>query len=628
MKAAYFLIYILILPIFNLLGQTAGEVNFGSSTFLIHKNLFHLKDSTYKINIVKAIELQKAGKFSLLKSKTIRQEFGLNTAPRWFYFQINSAENREMMLQLEYNNIDQLELFEVKNNQIKSLGLTGDVYNFSQRPYINNNYVFPINLTKGQPAQYFLYINQPNSILSFTIELLPKYKFTERDHRQYLTWGIFIGIICIVLVVNLVMWLATKDRIYIWYSLYVHFMTMHLFADAGLAFQYLWPNSPVINSYHPVYLYIWLGLIVQVKFMRKFIHQTAQNSRVYQILNWFRYFVLLCLLAVFVIRLSGWAYGNVHLFQSIAFISSMFVPAIFLLTMISLFERRHDRELLVKYYGWAVILQFVGYMFVAFVTYLQTANLKHSLPFDLLSYIIIGSILLFDILFFSFGLAFRYKNSIKNNQKLALQLVNAKQVTQQKVIMALENDRKRLAQDLHDDLGATLSTAKGYLSMLYRGSGSNNLAQSTNILDEVSSEMRSISHLLMPKAFANIGLKNAIEESIHKIQRENTNFEFITFGETIKLDEQIEIIIFRIVTEIFGIINANTSANEVQVQLVYHADNLIIMIEHNGTYTYTSGQLFKNIYAKSEFIKADFLIENNQNGHTLILKIDLPKKLM
>ncbi len=620
MKYFFYTFISLSIWLFESFGQPKYLFVGDSPPFDIHKNLFHFKDSVGNIDIKKAIELQKNGRFIQLKSKTIRQEFGFNTSARWFYFKLNASQNSQLMLELEYNNMDHLELFEVKKNKISSLGKTGDIYNFNERPYTNNNYVFPIQLAANDSAEYYLFINQPNSILSFTIELMPRKLFMKRDRQEYLIWGIYIGIICLVMMVNLVMWLATKDKIYIWYTLYIHFMTMHLFADAGLAFQYLWPKNPVLNSYHPVYLYIWLGLMVQVIFMRNFIHQTAQNSKVYHWLNWFRYIVMACFGAVILVRFSNWPLANIYLFKSIAFISSLFVPIIFIFTMLSLYERRHEREVLVKYYGWAVTIQFIGYLFVAFVTYIQATNINYSLPFDILSYITIGSILLFDILFFSFGLSFRYKYSLEKNQKLALEIAKNKQASQQKIIVALENERKRLSQDLHDDLGATLSTAKGYLSKIYRDYPTENIAASIKNIDQASDELRSISHQLMPNNFEKIGLVKALEESINKASSK-VDFEFISMGNEMKFSTQTEMLIFGMASDIISFISRKTTATQATVQLIYHELELILSIEYNGEAIDKWNENSENLHTKALFIKAKLLLDNTLEGKSIFLKI-------
>jgi two-component system, sensor histidine kinase LadS len=621
-KASISLFSFLIICISNI--YLFAETGIYTQSYQIHKNLSHLKDSSNTIDISKAIQLQKLGEFEHLKSKTNRQEFGYNTAAHWFYFQLKSSEKTELMLELEYNNMDHLELFEVKNGIKKKISKAGDIYPFSLRPYSNNNYVFPIQLRANELSEYYLFINPPNSIFSFTIELSNRAKFTENDRREYILWGIYIGIICIVMVVNLVMWLVTRDKIYIWYTLFIHFMTMHLFADAGLAFQYLWPNKPEINAFHPVYLYIWLGLIMQVIFMQKFINQNAKNSKVYYVLKWFRLFVLACFVGVILVRISGWNLGNTYLFKSIATMSAIFVPIVFVLSMISLYERRNESEILVKYYGWAVFIQFFGYMFVAFITYIQATNINFTLPFDILSYIIIGSVLLFDILFFSFGLSYRYKLSLKKNQKMALQLIDEKQKTQLKIIDAFTEERRRLSQDLHDEIGATLSTAKGYLSMLYRQSPNDFLAKSTEILDKASQDIRSISHQLMPNNFEEIGLAAAISESINKLNNSEV-FQFVTMGTPKKLNPQSEVLLFSMTTDILAKIQSQITENEIIVQLIYHENELNLSFEYTAKLAYLFDENHKNLFIKTSFLKGFLNIDSYKNNHSIMLTVPFEK---
>lgn len=614
-------ILIVTISISKLYGFDVLQLTGQTEAAQIYKYLYHFEDTNGQISIHDAIVKQAHGKFQKLQSPTQRQEFGMNKHPRWFYFKLKTEEPTEQMLEIEYNNIDELELFEVKNGKIYSKGKTGDIFSYSQRPFQNNNYVFPIALDGQEEAAYYLRINQPHTILSFTIELTPRQVFLTTDRREYALWGMFIGVISIVLLVNMVMWLSTKDKIYIWYTLYVHFITMHLFADAGLAFQYLWNQAAWVNSFHPVYLYIWLGMIAQIRFMQLFIHQYAHNSKMYHWLKWFRFLVLACLVSVLLSRLVNWPISEEHLFKSITLISSLFVPVVFILTLLSLYEKRHQAEKLVKYYGWAIVIQFLGYLFVALVTFNQSTNQFLKLPFDILSYIIIGSILLIDILFFSFGLAFRYRSSLAANEKLNLELVQNRQEAQQKVIAALEDEQKRLAQDLHDDIGATLSTAKAYLSMLARKKPELNLQVYAEKLDAAGSELRELSHQLMPRAIDHGGLPAAIAESIHKVGG-TCRFNFIHLGTIMVLSAQINYLFFKIAHEIIVAIAKKSSATEATVQLIQNSQSLDLLIEHDGSYENDIEEYFIDIKDKAMYINALVNIDKYENGFTILVSLD------
>ncbi len=588
--------------------------------------LYHLVDPTGQIDITKAIQLQKDGKFTASFTPTSRQDFGYNTDFHWLYFALTSPEKSDLMLEIEYANLDYVELFEVKNGKITPLGLSGDRFQFRQRPYTNNNYVFPIRLQAGEKAQYFLMLDQPHAILSFFIKLWHRSDFLRIDREEYMLWGIYVGIICIVMIMNLVMLLATKDWIYLWYSLYLHFMTMHLFSDAGLGFQYLWSDFPKINAYAPVYLYVWAAMIAQTTFMQYFIQQTRRNSRVFWWINTFKIMVAMALVAAIGIPLFEVKGREEYMYKIVSQTTSYLVPIIVVLTVISLYERRHEREQLVRYYGYALIVQFLGYSTVAFINFCQTQG--WALPFDVETYVIIGLTVLLDIVFFTYGLAHRYSNFRRNNQRLELALLKTRQETQQRMIDSLEEERRRLAQDLHDDIGATLSTAKAYLSVLRRKEPTQALLQSQRLLDQAADELRTISHQLMPKHFDKIGLAKAVEETIRKVSGSQTQFEFVSMGEVKKLDTQTEMLIFSIATEWVRTIQKQGLATEATVQLIYHKELLNLSVEDNGQPIDANGKTaadLSNLRAKAAFLKADLLIDSNRYGSSIMLSVPIPQ---
>jgi signal transduction histidine kinase len=591
--------------------------------FQLRNHLYHLEDTTGQIDILQALQLQKQGKFSESFSSTTRQDFGYNTSFHWLFFELEAVNDASLMLEIEYANIDHIELFEVKaNGQISSLGLSGDRFKYTQRPFVNNNYVFPIRLKAHEKAKYFLLLDQRNAILSFFIRLWNRPAFLQTDREEYFVWGGFIGGICIIWVINLVMLLITKDWIYFWYSMYGHCMTMHLFSDAGLGFQYLWPTFPIINQYDPVYLYIWAAMIAQVTFMQYFIHQNRHNSRIFWWNNAFKILLTVALIAAIGIHFFDVIGKEAYMYKMVSKATSYFVIAIVILTAISLYERWYEQEKMVRYYGYALVIQFLGYMVVAAINFCQSEG--WALPFDIETYVIIGITVLFDTIFFSYGLAHRYNLFQLKNKALELNLLQAQQIGQQRVIEALEYERRRLAQDLHDDVGATLSTAKGYLSVLNRKETTPKLLQAQLLLDEAAEELRMISHQLMPKHFDKIGLAKAIEETVRKVSTDKLYVQFMCIGQTQKLTTETETLIFRMVNELVRNVQKHAQATEATVQLAYHDTFLNLIVEDNGTGFNTrqgEGVGLRNIRTKAEYLNAELAIDTSEHGTSVILTI-------
>ncbi|MFN8345931.1 MAG: 7TM-DISM domain-containing protein [Spirosomataceae bacterium] len=596
-----------------------------SDEFFLRNHLYHWEDPTGQADITKVIQLQKQEKFTESFSSTTRQDFGYSTSFHWLFFELNSLSSANLMLEIEYANIDHIELYEVKNNgRIRSLGLAGDRFKHAQRPFMNNNYVFPIRLQPNEKAKYFLLLDQQNAILSFFIRLWNRPAFLKTDREEYFLWGAFIGGICIIWVITLVMLLVTKDWIYFWYGIYGHCMTMHLFSDAGLGFQYLWPDHPIINQYDPVYLYIWVAMIAQVTFMQYFIHQNRHNSRVFWWNIAFKILLSLALAAAVGVHLLALPHKETYMYQAVSQATSGFVLLLVVLTAVSLYERRHEQEKMIRYYTYALLIQFLGYMTVAAINYCQSQG--WPLPFDVETYVIIGATVLFDTVFFSYGLAHRYNLFRLRNKTLEINLLQEQQIGQQRVIEALEYERRRLAQDLHDGIGATLSTAKGYLSVLNRKASTPDLLLAQQVLDEAADELRTISHQLMPKHFEKIGLAKAVEETVRKVANEQLHFQFVCIGQTQKLAAETETLLFRMVNELVRNVQKHAQATEATVQLAYHDTFLNLIVEDNGTgfdLNQEEGAGLRNLRTKAEYINAELSIDTGRHGTSVILTVPL-----
>ncbi|WP_221307443.1 sensor histidine kinase [Rhabdobacter roseus] len=592
-------------------------------------HLHRFTDPTGRLDIHQVVIRQQNGAFHLSPARTVRQDFGYSTTEaHWLFFELagseNSADGNRLMLEIEYANLDDLTLYEVSNDTIRLLGRTGDHFRFRERPYLNNNYAFPIRLRAGQTSQYFLRVNQSYATLSFFVRLWPRQAFLASDRNEYFLWGIFIGIVCLILVLNFVMLLAVRDWIYLWYNLYLHFITMHLFCDAGLGFQYLWPDSPHLNDFMPVYLYVWAAMVAQTTFMQYFINQDRSHSRVYRWVNAFKWFVVGCLAVAIAMPLFDVAGHKQYMYQFVSLATSYFVPVIVVLTALSLYEKvtRGEGEKMVRYYGYALAVQFTGYGLVAVMNFCQAQG--WPLPFDVETYVVLGGTLLTDLVFFTYGLAYRYMHTLHGNQQLELGLLQSQQEAQQQVIHSLQDERRRLAQDLHDDVGPLLATAKGYLSRFDRVSRISGLQRAQTLLDEAADELRALSHQLLPRQLAQSGLASALAEACHQASRRGAPVQFVSLGQGRTLGEQRDQMLFSMAVQLIRIAQQQTMVTEITAQLLFHEDEVSLSVEDNGqSSAFTDSDLI-NLRAKADLVGATLLLDNFEAGNSALVSLPNP----
>ncbi|MEZ5039229.1 MAG: sensor histidine kinase [Saprospiraceae bacterium] len=151
-----------------------------------------------------------------------------------------------------------------------------------------------------------------------------------------------------------------------------------------------------------------------------------------------------------------------------------------------------------------------------------------------------------------------------------------------------EEERGRLARDLHDGLGGMLS---GIQQTLFQMKGQQILPETSatalnqviNNLDHSISELRHIARNMMPEALVRFGLTDALQDYCDYIGDSTTlEVNFQTYGMTERLEQKTEVVLFRIVQELLNNVVKHAKANKVIVQLLRDEDRLHLTVEDNG----------------------------------------------
>ncbi len=207
---------------------------------------------------------------------------------------------------------------------------------------------------------------------------------------------------------------------------------------------------------------------------------------------------------------------------------------------------------------------------------------------NLFNYLLIGATLTILAMFL-----LTYKN-YTHKQRLQAQRISELETEKrlaatEAVLMGEEQERTRLAKDLHDGLGGMLagikhsfSTMKGNLSMTPENQQA--FERSMDMLDSSIREMRRVAHNMMPEALVTFGLDTALKDycsSINQSGALQVSYQSIGIeGETI--DKTISITVYRIVQELITNTMKHASASNAIVQ-VTRTDGLIsVTVEDDG----------------------------------------------
>ena len=216
---------------------------------------------------------------------------------------------------------------------------------------------------------------------------------------------------------------------------------------------------------------------------------------------------------------------------------------------------------------------------------LQTAELQEknaTLQRNYFAFAALGLLLLFLGVSFVF-----YQNRNKRKQELLVKdrELKVKEAYIQASLESQEQERRRMAQDLHDGFGQYISALRMYVSQLKNTHAKEELktelvGRTDSVLDEMSKEISNVVYDLMPATLIRFGLKSALEDLAHRInagQKVKVLLEFEGISE--RLDELVEINLFRICQEWIN-----------NVLKYSGAENILVRLSREGAWTRLSIQ--------------------------------------
>jgi signal transduction histidine kinase len=150
-----------------------------------------------------------------------------------------------------------------------------------------------------------------------------------------------------------------------------------------------------------------------------------------------------------------------------------------------------------------------------------------------------------------------------------------------------EEERQRIAADLHDDAGPLLATARLYLNEnlvnLDKTTQLQSIYNAKQIIDDTIQLIRNISHSLMPPTLKNFGLESAVNDLFQKISGSgsmNASSRFHDYRE--RLQAENELIIFRVIQELVNNILKHSNASFIHLTQNTSGNKFFIRLHHDG----------------------------------------------
>jgi signal transduction histidine kinase len=220
-----------------------------------------------KTNLLTANEVLKSAKFEV--NDKVIPNFGVSSSSFWLKFDIKNGSNEnELVLNLSYPNLDEAEMHLLLNDSLITYKMGKNVP-YSQRKYNYPGYVFDLGISKDETAFVLIKIKSGGQIMA-PIYIGSKTALFETINSENLFIGIYSGILLIMLFYNLFIYFTVKDKVYLYYVMYILVVGLVQICLLGYTTQFFWPNSTWL-AHHSVYILSPLSCIFIIEFIKVFL---------------------------------------------------------------------------------------------------------------------------------------------------------------------------------------------------------------------------------------------------------------------------------------------------------------------------------------------------------------------
>lgn len=177
---------------------------------------------------------------------------------------------------------------------------------------------------------------------------------------------------------------------------------------------------------------------------------------------------------------------------------------------------------------------------------------------------------------------------LKQQQELQAQKIAHQQQLLAASIQTQENERQRIARDLHDEIGAVLSAVKMKVSQAKRKAKEDHtlapmLGETTDMLTDSIQTVRRISHALLPPLLEKFGLAAALKDLVEKSMSDSgPRLHFEMEGESRRLPQEQELGLYRAAMEVMNNALKHAAAKNIRLRLAFLPEKLMLDISDDG----------------------------------------------
>ena len=224
----------------------------------------------------------------------------------YFGFALRNQAGSPQWLALDAGRWGQLKAFIQRGKQWQQLQSGGELP-LSQRSFPHHYPLIVFSMAAGEQVTVFL---QANSRFSYfapqqpKISVLTRAVFHAEQQQRWLSQGVFLGVILVMVIYNFLIYTIVRDISYLWFVLSLLGVGIYFAFFYGFMLEFIWPESPIWDVHSFVFVLSFTGF-ARIFFTRSYLHTAVELPSINRLLHILAALYLIPL-ALAVISLSGW----------------------------------------------------------------------------------------------------------------------------------------------------------------------------------------------------------------------------------------------------------------------------------------------------------------------------------
>ena len=533
--------------------------------------LWHFPDATHQFDVDQILEIRRKGGGEVLNRQV--SNLGDGNESHWLVFNVQNQTVKSQQLVLEVHlMLDEIEFFAFDGPK-----LIRHVPTYSwhvptiDRDLPHTAFTYWLELPTRHIQTIAFRLVRKNGVLSLPIKLHQQRKFTLNTEHNHLMHGLAAGVLLLAFILGIALFMLSRKWLYFFYAGYILGISIFILAEQDYLNQYLLPYSNTLAGPGA-----WaIGLMISTfnhNFFSLLFLRIGLRKR--------NYLVYLCwgvngiAAGIFGWLIIGFPLSDI-LYQVVLFLCAAYILLAFAILIYGIFKRTLEAYLYTLAVG--------PFFFLSILTVFSMLDIlpRLWLVIELIDYAPIAEIVVLCV-----GLAYTFQRSQLEKVKALLVISNLREKVVTVRADAQGAERKRIAADLHDNLGGMMSAIRLSIEAMDTSALSpKEKAVYENVLNmtrQAYNDVRLLAHNLQPEELEKFGLSEALQRLVHKLNDSQLiHFSLIT-NSLARLSKELEFNLYSICLELANNIVKHSQASEATFEFVTKNEQLQLFVTDNG----------------------------------------------